>query len=64
MKNVDVSGYLQPARMDPNAPEPSDVDDAGRRFRDPTYSVVLGYGFRKSLKPRPEKKPPGRATAD
>jgi len=50
--------------MDPNAPEPSDVDDAGRRFRDPTYSVVLGYGFRKSLKPRPEKKPPGRATAD
>jgi hypothetical protein len=60
MKNVDVSCYLQPERMDPNAPDPPDT---GEPKRDPTYSVVLGYGWRKSPKPR-AKEPSDRKKAD
>lgn len=63
MKNIDVSCYFKPERMDPNAPEPSDRDEAGRPLPDPTYSVVWGYGFRKSPKPR-TKEPPARTKAD
>jgi len=62
MKNVDVSCYLQPERMDPNAPDRPHIDDAGRPMRDPTYSAVFGYGWRKSPKPRP-KEPTDRKNA-
>jgi hypothetical protein len=61
MKKIDVSCYFRPDRMDPNAPD--DADKPLRGEDDPTYSVVLGYGWRKSPKPRP-KEPSDRKKAD
>jgi hypothetical protein len=63
MKNIDVTCYLDPKRMDPNAPDSPQVDDAGQPMRDPTYSAVFGFGFRKPPKPR-AKEPSDRKKAD
>jgi hypothetical protein len=60
MNKIDVSCYFRPDGMDPNAPDP---DETNAPKSDPTYSVVLGYGFSKSPKPRPEE-PPDRKKAD
>ena len=63
MKNIDVSCYLDPKQMDPNTPDPPNLDEDGRPMRDPTYSAAFGFGFRKPPKPR-MKKPPARTDAD
>ena len=60
MQKIDVSCYFRPDRLDPKAPDP---DETSASKSDPTYSVVLGYGFSKSPKPR-AKEPPDRKKAD
>jgi hypothetical protein len=53
MEKIDVSCYLHPNRRkaeDVHAPARTGNFPVPKRAR--TYSVVLGYGFRPSLKPR------------
>jgi hypothetical protein len=49
MKEVNVTGYVHPEQWEAETAEASRTN---RPKRDITYSVVLGYGFRPSVKPR------------
>jgi hypothetical protein len=60
MDKVDISAYLRPDRA---SRKTSDEAASREPMGDPTYSVVLGYGFARSPKPR-AKEPSGRKKAD
>jgi hypothetical protein len=52
MKKVDISCYLKPRpEQADEADEQSVGGDRARPMKDITYSVVLGYGFRRNPKP-------------
>jgi hypothetical protein len=51
MKQIDVSGYLHPDKREPGVPENGTTN---RPARDITYSALLGYGFRPTVKPHDE----------
>jgi hypothetical protein len=52
MKKIDVSGYLHPDKRQPGAAENGATN---RPARDITYSALLGYGFRPTMKPHCEE---------
>lgn len=49
MKKISIDEYLRPRASG----DAADFDRESRPQRDPTYSVLLGYGFRKHPKPAP-----------
>jgi hypothetical protein len=53
MEKIDISDYLAPDRRHKSAAERAlSAANLARPKRARTYSVVLGYGFRPSLKAR------------
>lgn len=56
MKKIDISEYLHPSGYGAGAAA-QEADDANESepIRDPTYSMVLGYGFTRDPRPRTQK---------
>ena len=58
MKKIDISEYLQPDEYGAGtaAQEPDEASQS-EPIGDPTYSMVLGYGFTRDPRPRAHKPP-------